>query len=56
MTAALSADQQTALMAQIPMGRLGQAQEVAQLVAYLASPNAGYVSGQEIHINGGMHM
>jgi len=38
------------------MGRLGQAQEVAQLVAYLASPNAGYVSGQEIHINGGMHM
>ena len=37
-------------------GRLGQAQEVAQLVAYLASPQAGYVSGQEIHINGGMHM
>ena len=56
MTAALSAEQQTALMAQIPVGRLGQAQEVAQLVAYLASPQAGYVSGQEIHINGGMHM
>jgi len=56
MTAALSAEQQTALMAQIPVGRLGQAQEVAQLVAYLASPHAGYVSGQEIHINGGMHM
>jgi 3-oxoacyl-[acyl-carrier protein] reductase len=56
MTAALSAEQQTALMAQIPAGRLGQAQEVAQLVAYLASPHAGYVSGQEIHINGGMHM
>jgi len=56
MTAALSADQQAALMAQIPAGRLGQAQEVAQLVAYLASPQAGYVSGQEIHINGGMHM
>lgn len=56
MTAALSADQQTALMAQIPAGRLGQAQEVAQLVAYLASSSAGYVSGQEIHINGGMHM
>ena len=56
MTAALSAEQQTALMAQIPAGRLGQAQEVAQLVAYLASPQAGYVSGQEIHINGGMHM
>ena len=56
MTAALSAEQQKALMAQIPAGRLGQAQEVAQLVAYLASPQAGYVSGQEIHINGGMHM
>jgi 3-oxoacyl-[acyl-carrier protein] reductase len=56
MTAALSAEQQTALMGQIPAGRLGQAQEVAQLVAYLASPQAGYVSGQEIHINGGMHM
>ena len=56
MTAALSAEQQAALMAQIPAGRLGQAQEVAQLVAYLASPQAGYVSGQEIHINGGMHM
>ena len=56
MTAALSVEQQTALMAQIPAGRLGQAQEVAQLVAYLASPHAGYVSGQEIHINGGMHM
>ena len=56
MTAALSSEQQAALMAQIPVGRLGQAQEVAQLVAYLASPQAGYVSGQEIHINGGMHM
>jgi 3-oxoacyl-[acyl-carrier protein] reductase len=56
MTAALAAEQQAALMAQIPLGRLGQAQEVAQLVAYLASPQAGYVSGQEIHINGGMHM
>jgi len=56
MTAALSAEQQAALMAQIPVGRLGQAQEVAQLVAYLASAQAGYVSGQEIHINGGMHM
>ena len=56
MTAALGAEQQAALMAQIPLGRLGQAHEVAQLVAYLASPGAGYVSGQEIHINGGMHM
>jgi 3-oxoacyl-[acyl-carrier protein] reductase len=56
MTAALSAEQQAALMAQIPAGRLGQAHEVAQLVAYLVSPQAGYVSGQEIHINGGMHM
>ena len=56
MTAALSAEQQAALMAQIPAGRLGQAHEVAQLVAYLASAQAAYVSGQEIHINGGMHM
>jgi 3-oxoacyl-[acyl-carrier protein] reductase len=56
MTAALSAEQQAALMGQIPVGRLGKAQEVAQLVAYLASAQAAYISGQEIHINGGMHM
>ena len=56
MTAALSAEQQTALMGQIPAGRLGQAQEVAQLVAYLASPQAGYITGTTLHVNGGMYM
>ena len=56
MTAALPEAQQQALLAQIPMGRLGQAQEVAQAVAFLASREAGYITGQELHINGGMYM
>ncbi len=56
MTAALSEEQQQALTAQIPIGRLGQPADVACAVAYLASPEAGYVTGQELHVNGGMFM
>ena len=56
MTAALSADQQKALLGQIPLGHLGKPADVANAVAFLASSLAGYVTGQEIHVNGGMHM
>lgn len=56
MTAKLPEEQQQALLTQIPMGHLGQASDVAHAVAYLASPGAGYVTGQELHVNGGMYM
>ncbi|MDR2127786.1 MAG: 3-oxoacyl-ACP reductase FabG [Burkholderiaceae bacterium] len=56
MTAALAQEQQKALIAQIPLGRLGQPQDIAHAVAYLASPQAGYVTGQQLHVNGGMFM
>lgn len=56
MTASLSAEQHTALLGQIPMGRLGAPADIAYAVAYLASPQAGYLTGQELHINGGMYM
>ena len=56
MTASLAEDQQKALLAQIPLGHLGKPLDVAYAVAYLASPRAGYVTGQELHVNGGMHM
>ena len=56
MTRALSEDSKTALLAQIPLGRLGQAQEIAYAVAFLASPHAGYITGTTLHVNGGMYM
>ncbi|MEY2953252.1 MAG: putative 3-oxoacyl-[acyl-carrier-protein] reductase [Pseudomonadota bacterium] len=56
MTAALPEDQHKALLGQIPLGQLGQPQDIAHAVAYLASPEAGYVTGQELHVNGGMFM
>ena len=56
MTAGLSAAQQGALLAQIPLGRLGQPQEIAHAVAFLASAQAAYITGQELHVNGGMYM
>jgi 3-oxoacyl-[acyl-carrier protein] reductase len=56
MTASLDEAQQKALLTQIPLGHLGQASDVAHAVAYLASPQAGYVTGQELHVNGGMYM
>ncbi|MCW5632631.1 MAG: 3-oxoacyl-ACP reductase FabG [Rubrivivax sp.] len=56
MTSELPEAQKAALLAQIPLGRLGQADEVAHAVAFLASPLAGYITGAELHVNGGMYM
>jgi 3-oxoacyl-[acyl-carrier protein] reductase len=43
-------------MAQIPLGRLGSPTDIAEAVAFLASPAAGYITGSELHVNGGMFM
>jgi 3-oxoacyl-[acyl-carrier protein] reductase len=56
MTDALPEAQKAALLAQIPLGRLGDAAEVAAAVLFLASPAAGYITGSELHVNGGMYM
>ena len=56
MTAALPEAQQQALLGQIPLGHLGKPADIAHAVAYLASPAAGYITGQELHVNGGMFM
>ena len=56
MTASLPDEQQKALLGQIPLGHLGKPADIAHAVAYLASPQAGYVTGQELHVNGGMYM
>lgn len=56
MTAALGEEQHKALLGQIPLGHLGRPQDIAHAVAFLASPLAGYITGQEIHVNGGMYM
>ena len=56
MTAALPEEQQKALLGQIPLGHLGQPDDIAHAVAYLASARAGYITGQELHVNGGMFM
>jgi 3-oxoacyl-[acyl-carrier protein] reductase len=54
MTDALATDQKERLIAQISLGRLGTAQEVAETVAFLASPSAAYITGEVINVNGGM--
>jgi len=56
MTAGLGEDQHKALLTQIPLGKLGQPEDIAHAVCYLASPQAAYVTGQELHVNGGMYM
>jgi 3-oxoacyl-[acyl-carrier protein] reductase len=56
MTRALAEEQKNALLARIPLGRLGQPEDIAAAVAYLASPAAGYVTGAVLHVNGGMYL
>jgi 3-oxoacyl-[acyl-carrier protein] reductase len=56
MTAVLPEAQKAALLGAIPLGRLGSAEEVAHTVAFLCSPLAGYITGAELHVNGGMFM
>ena len=56
MTNKLSDDQKAAILGQVPAGRMGEAGEIAAAVLYLASPEAGYVTGTTLHINGGMAM
>jgi 3-oxoacyl-[acyl-carrier protein] reductase len=56
MTASLSEEQQKALLGQIPLGHLGKPRDIAHAVAFIASPQASYITGQEIHVNGGMYM
>lgn len=56
MTRALNEAQTAAILTQIPLGRLGSAADIAQAVAYLASPGAAYVTGTTLHVNGGMYM
>lgn len=56
MTRALNDEQRSALQGQIPMGRLGAAEDVAAAVLFLASPQAGYITGETLHVNGGMYM
>jgi 3-oxoacyl-[acyl-carrier protein] reductase len=56
MTAGLPPEQQKALLQQIALGHLGKPEDIAHAVAYLASDRAGYVTGQQLHVNGGMYM
>lgn len=56
MTRELSEEHKAKLMERIPLGRLGQAEDIAAAVAFLASSRAGYVSGETLHVNGGMYM
>ena len=56
MTRELAEEQREALAGQIPLGRLGAAEEVAAAVVFLASPAAAYITGETIHVNGGMYM
>ena len=56
MTRALNEAQRTGLSAQVPLGRLGQPAEIAAAVAFLASAEAAYITGETLHVNGGMYM
>ena len=56
MTRALTDEQRAALLTRVPLGRLGTPEDIAAAVLFLASPEAGYISGETLHVNGGMYM
>lgn len=56
MTKALNDEQRAATLSQVPAGRLGDPREIASAVAFLASPDAAYITGETLHVNGGMYM
>jgi 3-oxoacyl-[acyl-carrier protein] reductase len=56
MTRTLSESQRTNLIQEIPLNRLGHVQDVAHAVAFLVSDEAGYITGETLHVNGGMYM
>ena len=56
MTRALPEAQRDKLLQQIPLGRLGAPEDIADAVAFLASPQAAYITGATLHVNGGMYM
>ncbi len=56
MTSELTAEQQEALLSNVPLGRMGSAQEVAAVVKFLVSEDASYITGETIHVNGGLYM
>jgi 3-oxoacyl-[acyl-carrier protein] reductase len=56
MTADLPEKVKEAMLAQVPLGLMGQPEDVAEVVAFLASEKASYITGQVIHVNGGMYM
>ena len=56
MTRELPEAQKQALLGQIPLTRLGTPEEIAHAVAFLASPGAAYITGETLHVNGGMYM
>lgn len=56
MTQGLAADQRESLISQIPLGRLGEVDDIASAAVFLASPQAAYITGETLHVNGGMHM
>ena len=56
LTRSLDENQKAALLVRIPLGKLGSADDIAHAVAFLASPNASYITGTTLHVNGGMYM
>jgi len=56
MTRALSDEQRAALLTRVPLGRLGMPEEIAAAVLFLVSPQAAYITGETLHVNGGMYM